>query len=249
MTAEIGILAGITVVKWLVYTALLWGMIKVQKMQYNLLGLLGSSALATLINFIPVVGCYLSWAVLVLCLWKVTHSDIVPDVLFTVGIAGAIMFCLNLWAFAALMGDLRPGLQADSEDAGPAFAEIVEEDDAPAKPVAAPKPAPEPSRQSGSSPVGKLTDSVSRLIRSATPGPAPATSNLSHGLVLKGVVLQASQPSAMLMAGNKYYTIQAGEELVIPAANTNLKVRCNSIDRSLVSLTLNNAHELSLRVR
>ena len=39
----IGIMIVIGLAHWLVYTALLWMMIKLQKMNYNLLGLLGSS--------------------------------------------------------------------------------------------------------------------------------------------------------------------------------------------------------------
>lgn len=50
---EIVIIAGVTVVKWLVYTGLLWVMIKLQKLNYNLLGLLGASALATTTASMP----------------------------------------------------------------------------------------------------------------------------------------------------------------------------------------------------
>lgn len=97
----IAIMAGVTVVKWLIYTGLIWVMIKLQKMQYNMLGLFASTALATGLQFVPVAGCYLSWAALVYCLWKVTRADIAPEVLFTVAIPGAIMFCLNLWVFGS----------------------------------------------------------------------------------------------------------------------------------------------------
>ncbi|HEY0551181.1 MAG TPA: hypothetical protein VGF13_16365, partial [Verrucomicrobiae bacterium] len=91
---------------WLVYTALLWMMIKLQNLNYNLLGLLGSSLLASALDYIPVVGCYIGWAALVICLWKCTGADIAPDVLFTVGVAGALMFCVNLFVIGWLMGNL-----------------------------------------------------------------------------------------------------------------------------------------------
>src|SRR5258706_3411534 len=96
MIPEIASVAVLTLMKWLVYTGLLWGMIKVQKLNYNLLGLFGSSLAATLVEFIPIVGPYLGYVVLVVCLWKCTQADIFPDVLFTVGIAGALMSCVNL---------------------------------------------------------------------------------------------------------------------------------------------------------
>ena len=40
-------LAVVTAAQWLVYTGLLWGMIKVQKLNYNALGLFGSEPLET----------------------------------------------------------------------------------------------------------------------------------------------------------------------------------------------------------
>src|SRR6185503_6092057 len=98
MLLFIGIMVAIGLAHWLVYTALLWMMIKLQNMNYNLLGLLGSSLLASALDYIPVVGCYVGWAALVICLWKCTGADIAPDVLFTVGVAGALMFCVNLFA-------------------------------------------------------------------------------------------------------------------------------------------------------
>ena len=39
-----------TAIKWLVYTALLWFMIKIQKLNYNVFGLLGSSLAAVLLT-------------------------------------------------------------------------------------------------------------------------------------------------------------------------------------------------------
>jgi hypothetical protein len=113
---EIVAMAVGTFVQWVIYTALLWGMIKIQKLNYNLPGLLGSSLLATLIGLIPIVGPYLGWGVLVICLWKCTGADIAPDVLFTVGIAGALMFCFNLFLFGSLMGELRPDLAVEASE-------------------------------------------------------------------------------------------------------------------------------------
>src|SRR5687767_2304722 len=103
----IGVMVVVGLAHWLVYTGLLWMMIKLQKMNYNVLGLLGSSLLASALDYIPVVGCYLGWAALVICLWKCTGADIAPDVLFTVGVAGALMFCVNLFAIGWLMGNLQ----------------------------------------------------------------------------------------------------------------------------------------------
>ena len=57
----IAILAGLVIVKWLVFTGLLWIAIRIQKMPYNLLGLFGSSLLATLVACIAFVASWPGW--------------------------------------------------------------------------------------------------------------------------------------------------------------------------------------------
>lgn len=132
----VGILAMVVVgiAHWAIYTALLWIMIKVQKLNYNWLGLLGSSALASAIDYIPVVGPYLGWVALVICLQKVTQADIAPDVLFTVAIAGSLMFCVNLFLLGSLMGTLHfAGYEEPMDDDG--TLELVNSFDQSVRPV------------------------------------------------------------------------------------------------------------------
>ncbi len=102
----IALVAGLGI-KWVIYTGLIWVMIKIQKLNYNFFGLLASSMAAIVTSLIPFVGPYLAYVVLVICLWKCTGAEIAPDIIFTVAIAGALMFCINLWVLAALMPDLR----------------------------------------------------------------------------------------------------------------------------------------------
>ncbi|HOW66828.1 MAG TPA: hypothetical protein P5186_24495 [Candidatus Paceibacterota bacterium] len=103
--AFLGIGCGI---QWLVYTCLLWIMIKLQGMNSRPLGLLLSSGVAVGVGLIPVVGPYLSSVVLLFMLRKLTGAAIIPDVVFTVVIAGALMFCFNLFLLGSIMGQLRP---------------------------------------------------------------------------------------------------------------------------------------------
>src|SRR5216684_9017727 len=86
----------------------LWIMIKLQKFDYNVLGLIGSAILASGVDMIPYAGHYLSVSVLLFCIRKVIVADSYTDTLFTVGIGYALMFCMNLFLIASLMGDLRP---------------------------------------------------------------------------------------------------------------------------------------------
>src|ERR1043165_2978409 len=90
-----------------VLVAALWIMIKLQRLDYNFLGLLGSAALASGLDMIPYVGHYLAVPVLYVCIAMVTRADLFPDAVVTVVIAYALMFCLNMFLLAGLLGDLR----------------------------------------------------------------------------------------------------------------------------------------------
>ncbi len=205
-------------VRWLIYTGLLWAMIKIQKLNYNLPGLLASSLVATALNLVPLVGFYLSYAVLLLCLWKCTGADIVPDVMFTVVIAGALMFCVNLWVIGALMGDLRvnaseiPGfnkLAATTNDTETAEA-IFNSTNTPSQPTAV-----EPAKP-------------------------------SKDFVLKGVSLHPTHPSALVEVNHKTYTFVAGETVQVQSTEGAMTVRCEEVSPVAVILSLANGERIEL---
>src|SRR5258708_27284030 len=88
--------------------AALWIMIKLQKLNYNFLGLLGAAALASAIDLIPLpfhIASLISCAVLLFCVTKVTGAEYV-DVKFTVFVGYALWFGMNLWLVGTLLGDL-----------------------------------------------------------------------------------------------------------------------------------------------
>jgi len=211
-----------TAVQWLVYTALLWLMIKIQKLDYNLAGLLGSSLLATVIGLIPVVGPYLGWAVLVVCLWKCTGADIAPDVLCTVSIAGALMFCFNLFLLGSLMGELRPDLTVVSaqEAAVPAKDDEKDKADSPASSRSARTPAPE---------------------KSFVPAP--------RELVLKGITVKSSGSMAMVFDGGRLHTLAKGEAFLAQTAEGRIKLRCDEITDAGVVLTTDHGEKIKLTVK
>lgn len=208
----------ITAAKWLVYTGLLWGMIRIQKLNYNIWGLFGSSLAAILVGFIPFVGSYLSYAVLVFCLWKCTGADIVPDVVFTVAIAGALMFCVNLWVIGALMGSLRPDLSAHArhgtDKAHPTGADdLTDEDDhgaTTAKPAA----------------VRTTTASTN-----ASRANAAVPSTNAPVLVLKSVTFSPVRPFVMISDGTRAYTVGKGETFTATLSQGRVTLRCEEITR------------------
>ena len=87
--------------------ALLWIMIKVQRLNYTFLGLLGSTVLASGLDMIPYAGHFLAVPALYFCIWKVTGSPIFTDAAITVVISYALMFCLNFFVVGAFKSYLR----------------------------------------------------------------------------------------------------------------------------------------------
>ena len=212
-------LAVVTVAKWLVYTGLLWGMIKIQKLNYNTLGLFGSSLAATLVAFIPYVGSYLSYAVLIFCLWKCTGAEIAPDIIFTVGIAGALMFCVNLFVIGALMGNVRSDLSAaaredfDSTEMADTDAEEESDEEEP--------PTPEPA-------IVKPTVTAQPKL--------PTVKANTGSLVLKGLTFNASRPFVMISDGTRVHTISSGESFTATLPHGRTKFSCEEITKTSVML-------------
>ena len=228
-TAIILGLVAVTVAKWLVYTGLLWGMIKIQKLNYNLLGLFGSSLAATLVAFIPYAGSYLSYVVLVICLWKCTGAEIAPDVIFTVGIAGALMFCVNLWVIGALMGDIRPDFaqaRGNSEAAGDGAANMEDEEDESEAPATTNNPA------------------------TVTPAPAATPLKTSSGkLVLKGVTFNAGRPLIMIADGSRVHTVTTGENFSVTFPQGRVRWRCEQVGKTSAVLKSEQGEQVQLHLQ
>lgn len=108
---------GLTValgIYWVVYSLVLFVLMKLQGWHVSPMALLSSTALATALTRIPMVGPYIGTAVLALCIWKASGSDL-TDSVFSVVIAGALMFAFQIFALTALMGQLNLGSMAEEE--------------------------------------------------------------------------------------------------------------------------------------
>ncbi|HEX9046505.1 MAG TPA: hypothetical protein VF988_05715, partial [Verrucomicrobiae bacterium] len=164
-------------------TLLLWLMIKLQKLNYTFLGVLGSAALASLLDSIPYVGHYFAVPVLYLCIWKVTQASLMPDAVFTVAVSYALMFAVNVLLFTALIGDLRPSARIREADEPPPAMEVA--DDEPAPPGHTNGP---PAAARGASVPGKIVMTVhsNRPAIAVTAKSAPSAANKSNVLVIGG---------------------------------------------------------------
>lgn len=179
--------------------AALWMMIKLQKLNHRFLPLLGSAALASGLDMIPVVGHYVAVGVLLFCIWKITQSEYV-DAAFTVFVGYALMFGMNLWLIGSLLGDLRAS--ARSADEMPSSDELLVEFDTESEnPVLPPPPA---SRTEIAVPTNETKSALSL-----------AGDAIARDINLKGLCRNSTNSSLIVHTGVKAYTLVLGESLLV----------------------------------
>ena len=219
-------------------TAALWIMIKLQKLDYNFPGLLGSAALAcgldsilTLIlqRWFDGMTMYLTTpifiAVLFFCVRKVTHADPV-DVSFTIVVGGALRFGMNLWLIGALMGDLRPSAgnseEFETRAQQPETNEVHQTAIQTNQPIqSAHQPAP--------------TASTNSAVQKVTAKPVATATNLFS---IKGVTRNGSNSAVTIRTGKRVYTISLGESALTQTSNGPVSVRFKELDDGWVVLTI-----------
>jgi hypothetical protein len=220
-TVEYALVAAGLLASWLVYTVLLWLMIKIQRLNCHFWALLGSSALAVGLNQVPVVGAYVSVVVLLFCLWKATGAALVPDVVFTVVIAGALMFCVNLWVLGAAMGRLRPTLEAA----------VLAAD--------AEMPANQQTNQPADHPARPKSSKSARAVP-----PKREYDNL--GLSVRGILLHVKKPTAMISWANGNFQLSPGENCSLETRDGLALISCQRITEKTVTLLLGEKEQLTL---
>lgn len=217
-----GYIAGLSIafaVQTLFLLAALWIMIKLQKLNYNFLGLLGTAALASAICLIPLpfrISKIISCVTLLLCISKVTGAEFV-DVRFTVGISYALMFGMNLFLMGTLMGDLRPSAR-EAEDHS-TTQEIEQDDDTPK----APQPA---ATSTNRTPVAAKTQTANSPVQ-----PLPTLS-------VKSLIRNGAKSSVTLQSESDSRIIFLGDTEMVHSAGGSLKVRFDALTEESVVLTV-----------
>jgi len=204
--------------------AALWIMIKLQKLNYNFLGLLGTAALASAICLIPLpfrISKIISCAVLLLCISKVTRAEFV-DVKFTVGVGYALMFGMNLFLVGALMGDLRPSAR---EAENQSVSEEMEDDNdtSSARPAAA--------VHTNQTPVVTKPQTVKSQTTKSPEQPLPPLS-------VKSLIRNGAKSSVTLQSDGDSRIIFLGDSEMVHTAAGSLKVRFDSLTDEFVVLTV-----------
>src|ERR1035437_7208346 len=204
-----------------VLTLLLWAMVKLQKLDYFFLGLLGSAALACALDTIPYFGHYLAVPVLYFCIWKVTHASLMPDAVFTVVVAYALMFALKVLLFTALIGDLRMSTSSDENDPVPPAVAAAK----PAPSVPAPVPVPVPAtNQHAASPAKTPSKSAEEILKEIT---------------FKGLTQNGDTSMLVVNANKKNYTLMTGETTVVQTASSTCHIRLVAMSANWGTLEVN----------
>jgi hypothetical protein len=195
-----------------VYTLLLWFMMRIQKLNYTVPALFLSSVIATAIGQIPIVGSYASFVVLLVCLRIFTREDVFPDLVFTVAVAGALMFAVNLWLLGALMGDLR-------EFTGGASATALAEETEEVIPTT----------------VIELVEQPSGPLSLANPN-AGRTAATPRELMLKGLTISDREQFVLVGLRDKFEPLKAGERALFNDEGDMVEVLCESVQSNCVLL-------------
>jgi hypothetical protein len=199
--------------------AALWIMIKLQKLNYHFLGLLGAAALASGIKLIPLpfyIADLISCAVLLFCSSKVTGAEYV-DVKFTVLVGYALMFGMNLGLFGALLGDLRPS--AREAENHPVTEKMEDTDDTARTPEAA-------AVGTNRTPLAVKSQTVRSPEQPLPP------------LSVKSLIRNGAKSSVTLQTQNDSRTLFLGDSELVQTATGPLKVRFDGLTDQFVLLTM-----------
>ncbi len=233
-------------VQTVILLGLLWGMIKIQKLDqrfaYNFLWLAGAAALTTGLDQIlqAVLGHFLGIyfasyistpivsIVLLLCLKRVTQAPYI-DVLFTAAISYALLFGVNLFILSPLLGDLRPSAKT-AEDMEFAAQQPEAKAGAPAvikTNLPAPKAVPPASSIKPAKKETPKTNAAALKVAAAPKTNPPASTTPANVPKPTAALVPATNPPAAVATTNAASAAQSSEAVVktnppAPAAPANV---------------------------
>jgi hypothetical protein len=248
------------ILRFIMLTAALWIMLRVQELPYSVAGMVASSALACVFDMIPLVGHPAAVAVLLLCVIRMTRAHFI-DVRFTVAISYAVLFLMQMLVLSALPDKLTAYARTRAVDA----IQHPEEDptgfgddatDTAKATVAAANP-----DAGHAAPLLKSND-VAQVIGASAPAPAPAPApkpvvgapsarevgEFAHDFALKGVFNNSRDSQVIFFTGSKTYTIGYGESLRVETPHGDTTVRLEKVaDNSAVLEVAGGTVPLKLR--
>jgi hypothetical protein len=197
----------------LLYTALLWLLMRIQRLDYTVPKLLLAAAITTAVAQIPWVGAYLSVLVLLVCLRRFTGEAILPGLVLTVVVAAAFMFAANLWLLAAMFPDTISVRQALTRLRAEAAV---------------------PNEKALPVTVINLDDRPPTVVDPADGTSAPGREPSVQGVVLKGVSISRQEQFVLVGSGHKSQPLKAGEHLSFDTPAGPVDVQCESVESNRV---------------
>jgi len=219
------ILGGMFAVRWILFTAVIWGLLRIQSLNYRWPGLLLTTALGSVAYFIPVgfIAAAAAFVVVYIGLKMVTQAEH-TDLMFSIVISNAIMYVTSLWLIAAVLPDVRRLREAaanTNEEREKSFM---------------PDYAGMMSKASNTFVKGTMRGEATGA--SAT-GAGPVSSSAKvAGLKLKGITMMSSGGLAMIQAGDKTVSVGVKESVTVPGPKGVIRYACQSITTNQVTLLL-----------
>jgi hypothetical protein len=205
--------------RFVLLTVFLLIMIKIQKLEFTWLPLIGSALLASALDMIPLVGHFIAVPVLYLCIWKIAKCEIFPDAVFTVGLSYALTRALSLIVLAyAPMPHLPPRTEAnyDFYTNSPTVAMVQPTN------VTETESTPEPAPSAPDNP----------------PASAPQNNLATTGISLVGVSGEGNGAIVTIKYGQKDYSISADEGVTLATDSGVVPVRLLGADEKQVTLDI-----------
>jgi hypothetical protein len=223
---------------------MLWIMIKLQKLDYAFVPLLGAAALACAIDTIPFFGHYLAVAVLYLCIWKITRASLFPDAVFTVAISYALVFAVNMLWLTAMIGHLRPSATTDDQPEPTVAAATNKSAPVSVRPASAVTVS-----KTAAAPVPGAPASAPTAAPAATPAPATnSVDALLKDIVVKGVTKNGDKSMIAIKVNNKMYTLAEDEQTAVQFADGPGHMRLVSLTEGWATVEVNGQPAM-LRIR
>jgi hypothetical protein len=228
------------VFRFILLTAALWIMLKIQDLPYHVAGVIGSAALASAFDMIPFVGHFAAVGALTFCVLMLTRSHFV-DVRFTVAISYAVLFLMQMLVFSALPDQVTAYARTKAVNA---FQQPGDDAD-PNAPPASTSPAPATEHQPpilGSNDVARVTGASETPAAPAAPvavvAPAKTNVELARDFSLKGVFNNSRDSQVIFNTGSKTYTIAYGESLDVETPHGHATVRLEKVTDSSAVLNV-----------
>lgn len=221
------ILGGLFVARWILFTFVIWGLLRVQKLNYTWPGLLFTTALGSVAYFIPLgfVAAAAAFVIVYIGLKIVTQAEH-TDLMFSIVISNAIMYVASLWLITAFLPDIKTIRAA---------ARTTEDKELSSIPDYA----------------GMMTKASNTFVNAANrgnpdqppekPGTKAAgsiTLAKATGLRLKGITMMGSSGLAMIQANGRTESIGVKESITVKGASGIVRYTCQSISTNEVTLVL-----------